>query len=84
MVVSYSDVMPCGGEGVPGVRRTERPWGRYITVTRKDDGTYRPNFKPLKVSAGFNVEHYATGVANELLWALEGLIENGSVEEESE
>jgi hypothetical protein len=24
------------------------------------------------------------GVANELLWALEGLIESGSVEEESE
>ncbi len=58
--------------------------GRYITVTRRDDGTYRPNFKPLKVGAGFNVERYATGVANELLWALEGLIENGSVEEESE
>ncbi|MBR3081027.1 MAG: addiction module toxin RelE [Prevotella sp.] len=53
---------------------------RVITL----NGTYRPNFKPLNVSVGFNVEHYATGVANELLWALEGLIENGSVEEESE
>ncbi len=67
-----------------GKRNTHVFEGRYITVTRKDDGTYRPNFKPLNVSAGFNVERYATGVANELLWALEGLIENGSVEEESE
>ena len=57
--------------------------GKHITVTRKDDGTYRPNFRPVKVGAGFNVGRYAAGVANELLWALEGLIENGSVEEES-
>ena len=58
--------------------------GKHITVTRKDDGTYRPNFRPVKVGAGFNVGRYAAGVANELLWALEGLIENGPVEEESE
>ena len=58
--------------------------GKFITITRRDDGTYRPNFRPVNVGAGFNVERYATGVANELLWALEGLIENGSVEEESE
>ena len=48
--------------------------GKHITVTRKDDGTYRPNFRPVKVGAGFNVGRYAAGVANELLWALEGLI----------
>ena len=58
--------------------------GKHITVTRKDDGTYRPNFRPVKVGAGFNVGRYAAGVANELLWALEGLVENGPVEEESE
>ena len=49
--------------------------GKYITVTRRDDGTYRPNFRPVKMRAGFNVERYAAGVANELLWALEGLVE---------
>ena len=56
--------------------------GKYITITRRDDGTYRPNFRPMKVGADFSVERYAAGVANELLWALEGLIENGSVEDE--
>ena len=56
--------------------------GKHITVTRKDDGTYSPNFRPVKVGAGFNVGRYAAGVANELLWALEGLVENGSMEEE--
>jgi hypothetical protein len=49
--------------------------GLYITLTRRGDGTYRPNFRPMKVGANFSVEHYATGVANELLWALEGLVE---------
>ena len=48
--------------------------GKYITVTRRDDGTYRPNFRPVKMGAGFNVERYAAGVANELLWALESLV----------
>jgi hypothetical protein len=57
--------------------------GEYITITRRDDGSLRPNFKPMKIGADFSVEKYAAGVANELLWALEGLIENGSVEEES-
>lgn len=49
--------------------------GEFVTITRRDDGTYRPNFRPMKVSADFSVEKYAAGVANELLWALEGLIE---------
>ena len=57
--------------------------GKYITITRRDDGTYRPNFRPVKMGAGFNVGRYAADVANELLWALEALIENGSVEKES-
>ena len=48
--------------------------GLYITVTRRDDGSLRLNFKELKVGAGFNVERYAAGVANELLWALESLV----------
>ena len=58
--------------------------GAYITITRRDDGSLRPNFKPMKIGAGFSVEKYASGVANELLWALEGLVENISVDEESE
>lgn len=44
---------------------------RVITL----NGTYRPNFKPLKVGADFRLERYALGVYNELLWALEGLVE---------
>ena len=49
--------------------------GKYITITRKDDGSLRLNFKPIKNWTDFNAEEYAVGVANELLWALEGLIE---------
>lgn len=49
--------------------------GRYVTVTRRDDGSYRPNFKPLKVDADFSLERYALGVYNELCIALGGLIE---------
>jgi len=59
--------------------------GQFITFTRRPDGSLRPNFKPIpKIDKNFSVEKYACGVANELLWALEGLIENGSMEEESE
>ena len=49
--------------------------GETITVTRRDDGTYHPNFRPIHTGPGFSVEHYASSVANELLWALEGLVE---------
>ena len=49
--------------------------GEYVTVTRREDGTYHPNLRPMKVGEGFSVERYATDVANELLWALEGLVE---------
>ena len=49
--------------------------GEHITVTRRDDGTYHPNFRPIHTGPGFNVEHYASSVANELLWALGGLVE---------
>ena len=50
--------------------------GRYISVTRRDDGTYRLNLKPVKMDNGFNVERYIAGVANEMLWALLGLVGN--------
>ena len=49
--------------------------GQYITVTRRDDGSLRLNFKELKTDAGFKVERFALGVYNELCIALEGLIE---------
>ena len=65
-------------ETVPPAPRKRNPHvfvGQYITVTRKDDGTLRVNFRPLKVEPGFSVERYAVGVSNELLWALEGLLE---------
>ena len=49
--------------------------GKFITVTRRDDGSLRPNFKPMKVDEDFSVYRYALGVFNELMWSLEGLIE---------
>ena len=48
--------------------------GETITVTRRDDGSYSPNFRPIHTGPGFNVTQYATDVANELLWALGGLV----------
>ena len=49
--------------------------GKYISVTRRDDGSYHPNFKPLKIGEGFNLERYALEVYNELFVALDGLVE---------
>ena len=49
--------------------------GKYISITRQDNGTYRLNFKPLKTGEGFNLEHYALGVYNEICIAIGGLIE---------
>ena len=49
--------------------------GKYITITRRDDGSLRPNFKPMKVDEDFSIEKYASGVANELMWALQDILE---------
>ena len=49
--------------------------GRYITVTRRDDGSLWPNFKRLERGENFSVEKYALGVFNELCIALGGLVE---------
>ena len=49
--------------------------GKFITVTRRDDGMLRLNFRPLKDDKDFSVYCYALGVFNELMWALEDLIE---------
>lgn len=48
--------------------------GRYITITRRDDGTLRLNFKFLWIGPKFNIDDYATGVSNELRKALTGLV----------
>ena len=50
--------------------------GQFITVTRRDDGSMRLNFKKLEVGANFSVERYALGVYNELCIALAGLVED--------
>ena len=43
-------------------------------VTRRSDGSYHPNFKPLKVDKNFSVERYISGVDLELHKGLEGLV----------
>ena len=48
--------------------------GKHITVTRRDDGTLRLNFKPLRIDKDFSIDSYAIGVCNELRQALEGLV----------
>ena len=48
--------------------------GRFITITRWDDGSLHPNFRPMNM-AGFSVEHYAFEVYRELYKALKGLVE---------
>ena len=47
--------------------------GRYITVTRRDDGSLRPNFKPMP--QGIGVDNYTFEVYRELRGALKGLVE---------
>ena len=49
--------------------------GKYITITRRPDGTLKPNFKPVKMEKTFNVERYAFEVYRELRQALTGLVE---------
>ena len=49
--------------------------GKYISVTRQDDGSLRLNFKPLKTGAGFSIERYTFGVYLELHKGLKCLIE---------
>ena len=49
--------------------------GKYITATRRDDGTLRLNFRPLKVDTDFSAYRYALGVFNELMYVLEDLVE---------
>ena len=49
--------------------------GKYITVTRRDDGTLRLNFRPMpKIGEKISVEYFTFEVYRELRQALEGLI----------
>ena len=48
--------------------------GKHITVTRRDDGSLRLNFKPLRIDKDFSIDSYAIGVCNDLRQALEGLV----------
>ena len=49
--------------------------GKYISITRRPDGSLRPNFRPVLIDENFSVVRYALGVSNELMQALEGLVE---------
>ena len=53
--------------------------GRYISITRRQDGSLKPNFKPMKMGDDFSLERYAFGVYRELHQALEGLVEENDV-----
>lgn len=50
--------------------------GRCITVTIKDDGTPRLNFKPLKETESLDVDTFANAVADELRRSLSNLLGN--------
>ena len=51
--------------------------GKRITITRKDDGTYRPTFKPLHIGGSLTLSRYVYEVYIELCEGLSGLIEEG-------
>lgn len=52
--------------------------GEYITITRRDDGLLRANFKPMpKLGSNLSVDNYAFEVYRELRGALKGLVEEG-------
>lgn len=48
--------------------------GKYVTITRRDDGSLHLNFRNVAMGRGFNVKKYAAGVAAELRQALSGLV----------
>lgn len=52
--------------------------GKYITVTRRDDGSLRFNFKEVNIGADFSIDSYAIGVCDEIRNALKGLVEENA------
>lgn len=49
--------------------------GEYVSITLRDDGTPRPNFKLKRLLRESDVNDFVFGVCNELRQALEGLVE---------
>ena len=50
--------------------------GRFVTITRRDDGSLRPNLKQMpKLGAKLSVDNYVFEVYRELRQGLKGLIE---------
>jgi len=50
--------------------------GLYVSITRKDDGSYRPNLKQMpELGAKLSVDNYAFEVYRELRQGLKGLVE---------
>lgn len=49
--------------------------GKYVTLTRWNDGTLHLFFKKMKADADFTVDGYALAVCNEIRQALKGLVE---------
>lgn len=48
--------------------------GKYITCTKRLNGSLRLNFKNLKLGTDFSLRGYAIGVANEIREALKGYV----------
>ena len=68
---TFIETLPWSTKRNPRVFR-----GRYISVTRRDDGSLRLNFKPMpKLGADLSVDNYAFEVYRELRQALIGLVE---------
>lgn len=58
------------------VSSTEEKWQKSQKMeSRWEDGSLHPNLKQISMEQGFSVERYAVSVSNELIWALEGLVE---------
>ncbi len=53
--------------------------GDVLSVTRRKDGTFRPNLREVFITDGFNVDDYADKVAGEIRNGLKGLVEEGKV-----
>ena len=69
---TFVEVLPWDMKRNPCVYR-----GKFLSVTRRDDGSLRPNVKPVRMEADFNIDAYAINVCNELRQALKGLVEEG-------
>ena len=51
--------------------------GNVFTVTRRNNGTYRPNLRDVTITDGFDVDEYADNVAREIRNGLKGLVTEG-------